>query len=241
MNNAIDKLFRDELKQAEIRPSDAAWSKLEGSLVNKKSPYIFWYRMAAAVGLVGLLLYLFNQHFDINKKNQLAINSAIDHPVIESYEHPAIFHNYTMMVTSKSSIPKILNELNPSLPAQLSPGLKDVSTRITELTSELENKGFFNEPIWETNEIQVVKNDGIKAAEEENQPAILIIYSSSNKKKELEEPEKKSENKVLKSLIASAAYLLEDDLMVNIRATKDQLFNNGIKKITDINDKNLKD
>lgn len=55
MENQTDKLFKDKLENHALAPSADAWEKIENNLEKKSKP-IIWWRVAAAILLVGALL-----------------------------------------------------------------------------------------------------------------------------------------------------------------------------------------
>jgi hypothetical protein len=84
--------WRNKLDELEHLPGstfngDAAWDKLYGRLRgNRKSKKIFWYWIAAACLLFGLMIALLNQHYDIshpeNKETAIKNAKEIDKPVL---------------------------------------------------------------------------------------------------------------------------------------------------------------
>ena len=54
MSKPLDRFFREKLANHQVTPNEAAWSKVEASLHNKKKGVI-WYRAAAAIVLLGTL------------------------------------------------------------------------------------------------------------------------------------------------------------------------------------------
>jgi len=71
MNNKVDKLFREKLEGHSLPPSAQAWDKLEARL-SKKNRTIIWFRVAAVVGLAGLLTFALLQQKDTAVQAPLA-------------------------------------------------------------------------------------------------------------------------------------------------------------------------
>jgi hypothetical protein len=73
MSNRIDQLFKSKLGEHSLPPSEESWAKVQAGLSKKNSVIIYW-RAAAAVALLGLLVsawYLFNQS-TITEQQQLS-------------------------------------------------------------------------------------------------------------------------------------------------------------------------
>lgn len=56
MSNKVDKLFKDKLEGHSLQPSAQAWDKVEAHL-GKKNKMVLWVRVAAAIALLGLLVF----------------------------------------------------------------------------------------------------------------------------------------------------------------------------------------
>ncbi|HEX8061253.1 MAG TPA: hypothetical protein VF473_09980 [Cyclobacteriaceae bacterium] len=57
MSNKVDKLFKDKLEGDSLQPSAQAWDKVEAHL-GKKNKMVLWLRVAAALMLLGLLMFV---------------------------------------------------------------------------------------------------------------------------------------------------------------------------------------
>ena len=57
MSNKVDKLFKEKLEGDTLQPSAQAWEKVEAHL-GKKNKMVLWARVAAAVILLGLLMFV---------------------------------------------------------------------------------------------------------------------------------------------------------------------------------------
>jgi hypothetical protein len=56
MSNKLDKLFKEKLEGDSLQPSAQAWEKAEAYL-GKKNRMVLWARVAAAVAVMGLLVF----------------------------------------------------------------------------------------------------------------------------------------------------------------------------------------
>src|SRR5215212_8552064 len=56
MNNRVDNFFKHKLKEHQLSPSANGWEKVEANL-SKKNKTILWFRLAAAIALIGILTF----------------------------------------------------------------------------------------------------------------------------------------------------------------------------------------
>jgi hypothetical protein len=63
MSNKVDSIFKTKLEGHSLPPSGKAWEKLEANL-SKKNKAIIWFRLAAAVALIGIFTVAMLQWMD---------------------------------------------------------------------------------------------------------------------------------------------------------------------------------
>jgi len=108
----IDKYFKDQLENHEIKPSGLAWDRLENRLDQNKKPAYPWMKVAASVMLLltmGSLIWL---SIDFTK-------SQIDQPLVLIEETPS---------ASESVIEEVTPEMTEE-PVTLDPAPRKESTR----------------------------------------------------------------------------------------------------------------
>ena len=95
----VEKHIKEQLKNREIAPSEAAWEKLSGQLPNadkKKSKTFFWYSIAA--GFIGILLIT-----TVYWANQVEPeNTGIE--VVDAKEEPVVIPQMEEVLNEKQNV-----------------------------------------------------------------------------------------------------------------------------------------
>jgi hypothetical protein len=63
MSNKVDNIFKTKLEEHSLPPSGKAWEKLEANL-SKKNKAVVWFRLVAAVALIGIFTFVILQWMD---------------------------------------------------------------------------------------------------------------------------------------------------------------------------------
>ena len=113
--NKFDNQFKKKLSDREIKPSDAAWDKLEAMLSVSEKPkrkFSWLYIAASILGflMVGTIFYnqkesvLLNSKDTINTQNAITIKSSETAPILNSNKKSAVVIQETKKSISKSYI-----------------------------------------------------------------------------------------------------------------------------------------
>ncbi|KEO75139.1 hypothetical protein [Anditalea andensis] len=131
-NKNIDKQFRDQLENHEIKPSGLAWERLEKKLDQNKKPAYPWMKVAASVMLLltmGSLIWL---SIDFTK-------SKVELPLAQVEDIPADVPSEKAI---EEETPKISEEPKASAPAPRKPSatapVKETETSKPNLVAENE-------------------------------------------------------------------------------------------------------
>jgi len=106
----IDKYFRDQLENHEIKPSGLAWERLENKLDQNKKPAYPWMKVAASVMLLltmGSLIWL---SIDFTK-------SQVELPVAQIDEKPIEAPSEKVIEENKEETPEVATEHKALAPA----------------------------------------------------------------------------------------------------------------------------
>jgi hypothetical protein len=80
MSSKVDNFFKTKLEEHSLPPSVRSWEKIEANL-SKKNKTILWFRLAAAVALMGIFMFAILQWMD---KGDVPPTLVLDNKKIES-------------------------------------------------------------------------------------------------------------------------------------------------------------
>lgn len=216
----IDRLFRENLYNVEVNPSEESWNEVERSLKHAKKPSFKVYWIAATVSLVIVTWVIWPN----NHEHKLQITrGSIDHPTIEKHELWELANND---IKNIGSLTRSETRADTSQKETTNSRQKDTTTGPSHTPFELLNtrKSMAGLNIAELSSSELALKT-IPTGKKSESHNIKITYIASSQ----EATQKTDSTKIFKKLWAFAGKLTPGDVLADIRAAKDDFINNGFK------------
>jgi cytoskeletal protein RodZ len=229
MNNRVDNFFKNKLKEHQLPPSAKGWEKLERNL-SKKNKTILWFRLAAAIALVGILTFAILQWMvKGDPQPQLVIqeNKSASPKIVESEKEITQPQEKSMKersIETKREASKKAVAATTSLKKQK---LKEKGTPSAQAKEELLISEVKQEPISEKKTLEKAENAIIE------KPITLVFTLPTLKTKNgltAEEVAGEEKKTALQKVVETANEIRTGDVLGELREAKNELFAREFKK-----------
>ena len=247
--NNLDNLFASKLKGATSAPSEEAWGKLSSQLNDSRNSAVYmWLRIAASVVVVlGLSYYFYQNTNDTTQQvisyevsdnvNYPNVNSATPQFYLSEQDQTELMAIYTMSVEPQKNISKDVQpqkqlEHLPDVIQEIQEEKLIAAERVqqeAELMQDPIQSMVLAEEVVETNMV-IAEADPVKANSFEL-PKVTITYVGTQSQQTETVAAADSSKFTLKKMFNSAKKLKTGELMADLRGAKEDLFNNGRKKL----------
>jgi hypothetical protein len=191
MSSKVDNFFKTKLEEHSLPPSGRSWEKIEANL-SKKNKTILWFRLAAAVALIGIFMFAILQWMNKGDVQPTLVldNEKIESPKVvqeENNKHNEIIPNQKQenkSVASSTVTKKVKQKANEKLPSKtekeaLIPEKEEpiIEIKIAEATEKVASQ----KPITLTFTLPTIKSKEEQVAvAEEKRTALQKVVETAN-------------------------------------------------------------
>jgi hypothetical protein len=220
MSNKVDSIFKTKLEEHSLPPSGKAWEKLEANL-SKKNKAIIWFKLAAAVALIGIFILALLQWMDKGDTQPTLVieNSKPKTPEVTQPE---------TVKTQKAPSNRV--ETNKSV-ASTTPSKKKKQKEEEKLSAKAEEPVLISEKKEEI----ITGNETLQKVEKvASEKSITLVFTlpTIKSKTNIEEGVAVAEEKktALQKVVETANDIRTGDVLGDLREVKNELFALEFKK-----------